>query len=588
MRLSSTTGEHTLTLIQRTVLDALNCTNKGDRLRIVWANSDFVLDAPCDADAFLAKLAGFVFNTAEGLWHGDHEALEDLRRHRLKLKEPLTITQVALQKYKDAGMQVLSAIEESHSDTSDLLIPCPSGINPTTGLPYAYMPFQKAGIAYAIKRRDTLIGDEPGVGKTMQGIGFSNCLPDARSILVVCPAFLKGMWRDKFTEWDVKGLSVGVASGVKNPVTPETDVVIINYDIAYAHNLKRAWDVKIVDEAHKLKDKKSRRAKAVFGIKAARNIYLTGTPSLNGKPAEIWPLIEQIDPEGIGKDWWAYMIRYAQLAEVVLDPRTGKTRWIPYFSGQRKTPEEKHQCWLTEGAANLEELQALMRSKFMVRRKKSQVLKELPPKRREIIPLEIEGMNVRRLKKEIEEFEKYTGGSADELYEMPEFGGFSEEMLETGLKMVKPAIEIAKYDLEEMETKKLVIMCYHKEVAGEIAKAFDPAKVLLVTGNVAPGKRYPLTQRFQTEPGIEVLVGTIDSCSEGLEMYAAWEMIFPERSWVPGSVTQAEDRIHRKGQTGHCLYRHLVLEGSLQERQTKSLIRKQIQADAMLDRKEAA
>jgi len=68
-------------------------------------------------------------------------------------------------------------------------------------------------------------------------------------------------------------------------------------------------------------------------------------------------------------------------------------------------------------------------------------------------------------------------------------------------------------------------------------------------------------------------------------MTAARVMIFPERAWTPGQVTQAEDRIHRRGQNEQCLYKHLVLEGSLAERQVKILLDKQEKNDRMLDRK---
>ncbi len=552
----------------------------------MWDNETFAIgDAGYVRDLQIAKEQGFVFDSAAALWRGDAEALRKLGIHRVQLQEPMTISKVAAEHYRAAGQKILTAIEESRAENSDILIPVPGGLNPQTEKPYAFLPYQRAGIAYALKRPCTLVGDEPGLGKTMQAIGFSNCLSTASDIVIVCPGTLKPMWKEKFMEWDVKRLTVGIASGVteKTRAWPDTDVVIMNYDIVYAHLDKlaeRNWQIRIVDEAHRLKSKKARRTKAVFSVNAERSIYLSGTPSLNGKPIEMWPLLEQIDPNGLGKDWWDFATKYCKLTEVVVD-QFNKPRCVAFWAGDRRAKNEKHQCWLTDGATRLEEMQGIMRQRFMVRRLKADVMKDLPAKRRMIIPIEVSAKDAKHFAKEIMEFEKFSGKSADELYDMPGFGEFSTEMLEAGLKMVKPTVEIAEDDLEEMEVKKLVIMCYHKEVANQIC---EELKGLLVTGDVAVSKRYDLCKRFQVEPDLHVLVGTIDACSEGLEMFAASEMIFPERGWTPGSVTQAEDRIHRMGQKGSCLYKHLVLQHSLQERQTRALIRKQDQADRMLDK----
>ena len=163
---------------------------------------------------------------------------------------------------------------------------------------------------------------------------------------------------------------------------------------------------------------------------------------------------------------------------------------------------------------------------------------------------------------------------------MPSFGDFSTRMKQLGLTMVQPCIEIVESDIEEFG--KVVVMCYHKEVAKQIASHFPNS--VLIDGDVAPTARQELVDRFQNDPGVNPLVGTVGACSEGLEMTAAKLMVFPERDWVPGKVTQAEDRIHRRGQTESVLYKHLVREGSLAERQVKILVDKQEKNDRMLDR----
>ena len=472
-------------------------------------------------------------------------------------------------------------MDPSRAVTSKLEVPCPDGLH--------YDPYQRAAVEYAIKRKDTLIGDAPGVGKTIEAIATINFEKWAKKILIICPGFLKPNWRDEFLKWDVKHLTVGIMKGMKGEL-PETDVVIVNYEILkpYRERLRLIeWDFIVVDEAHKLKSKKADRTREIFGgvkrnaekkiidrcsaITARKRLFLTGTPSLNGKPKELWNIIQQLDPGGLGSDWFSYATRYCKLQELTsLDPATGRKVRIGCI-------------W--DGADNLEELQQKMRFKFMIRRLKEDVLKDLPPKRRMIIPIEVGQKDRKLLDRELEEFDNWIRGRIhnqdEEYFEMPAFGDFSKRMVETGLRMVEPCIEIVRSEQETFD--KIVVMCYHNEVSERIREAFPDA--LLVNGTVPAEKRHALVQRFQNEPSIPQLIGTIGSMGEGETATAASLMIFPERSWVPGAVTQAEDRIHRRGQTKNALYKHLVEQGGLAERQVRKLVKKQDDCDKILDTK---
>jgi SWI/SNF-related matrix-associated actin-dependent regulator 1 of chromatin subfamily A len=364
------------------------------------------------------------------------------------------------------------------------------------------------------------------------------------------------------------------------------EVVIINYELLdkfYEDIRAVRWQIKIVDEVHKLKNKRANRTLQIFGgierdknkkivaryspILASKSIYLTGTPSLNGKPKELWSLIQHIDPNGLGADWFAYAKRYCQLEELQrYDATKGKL---------------VHSGWKWDGAENLEELQQRMRSSFMVRRLKADVMKDLPAKRRMILPIESGKKLQKELQKQLEDFEKFAKDRGEDAYlELPSFGDFSSQMKQLGMTMVQPTVEIVEDDMEEFG--KVVVMCYHKDVAKEIAAHFPQS--VLIDGDVAPTARQELVDRFQNDPRVNPLVGTLGSCSEGLDMTAAKLMDFPERDWVPGKVTQGEDRIHRRGQKESVLYKHLVREGSLAERQVKILVDKQEKSDKMLDR----
>ena len=131
-----------------------------------------------------------------------------------------------------------------------------------------YLPYQKAGIAYALKLGNALIADEPGLGKTIQAVGVSNALPDVRTILIMAPASLKINWNREFEKWDTKGLSVGRVADGKPDSWPDTDVVVINFDLVEQHYdrlTEKPWDILVIDEAHALKNEDAKRTRAILG-----------------------------------------------------------------------------------------------------------------------------------------------------------------------------------------------------------------------------------------------------------------------------------------------------------------------------------
>jgi len=238
---------------------------------------------------------------------------------------------------------------------SDVVIPAPEGLN--------YMGFQKAGIAYAMPLSGVLIADEPGLGKTIQAIGISNMVPEIRKVLVIAPATPRLNWKREWLKWDVKGLSVGIVSDRDTTKWPDTDVVIISFNLVGAHleNIHAGtWDMLVVDEAHNLKNAKARRTQLILGapeskkgatlipaipaIPTKRLVLMTGTPIVNF-PIDLWTLISAVNPTR-WNDFFAYAKRYCNATQG------------PYG-------------WDFKGASNLDELQAELRASCMVRRTKN-------------------------------------------------------------------------------------------------------------------------------------------------------------------------------------------------------------------------
>lgn len=95
--------------------------------------------------------------------------------------------------------------------------------------------------------------------------------------------------------------------------------------------------------------------------------------------------------------------------------------------------------------------------------------------------------------------------------------------------------------------------------------------------------RQAAVDAFQGDPNVRVFIGSITAAGVGITLTASSHVVFAELDWVPGNLTQAEDRCHRIGQRESVLVQHLVLDGSLDARMAKILVRKQEIIDKALD-----
>ena len=473
----------------------------------------------------------------------------------------------------------LERIEESKRTDAEIDVRAPDGLD--------YLPYQRAGIAYATQRPATIIADEMGLGKTIQAIGVLNSDASIRNVLVICPASLRINWKRELRKWLVRDMSMSIW---KSKSSPAADIVIINYDILHRHTSTlraRRWDLMIVDEAHYLKNPTTRRTKQVLGsrsrnepldaIPAKRKLYLTGTPIVN-RPIEIHPILRSID-----KSWGSKM-------------SFGKRYCGAHHNGFG---------WDFTGSSNLDELQDRLRSSCMVRRLKKDVLKELPAKRRQIIELPANGMT-QRIAKEAREYEAFER-DLDDLRAMVELAKASEsqEDYEAAVKKLRSeekisfdhisnmrketaiakAGSVAEYALEMLETvDKLVIFAHHHEVIDRLESRISQAfHVVKLDGRDSMKERDEAVSQFQEDPQVRVFIGGIAAAGVGLTLTAASTILLAELDWVPGNMSQAEDRCHRIGQESSVLVQHVVLEGSIDAIMAHTIIGKQRVIDHALD-----
>lgn len=504
-----------------------------------------------------------------------------------------------------AAVETEKAIEASKAADADIDIPSPEGLE--------YLPYQKAGIAYALRRDGSLVGDVMGLGKTIQALGIINAKPEIKTVLAIVPASLKLNWKREADKWLVREFSTKVVGGKKNGTFPlgigqreVGDFVIINYDILKKHQaeiLRHDWDLLIVDEAHMLKNPKALRTKNVLGykptkkevetavrkrrkppveveaIKAKDRVFLTGTPIVN-RPVEAFPLFNSLDPKTFG-EFFPYAIRYCSAY---------KNRY----------------GWDFKGASNLEELQEKARASFMIRRTKEEVLPELPPKRRQVIEIAANG-NAALIERERRAFAEHEA-TLEELKAAVELAKASEDEEEyrdavkalrdgqtaaftamslvrhdTALAKVPTVVEHIKAAVEDDPTHKVVVFAHHRDVIAALSDEFAETSVEL-HGGTPIEKRQEAVDRFQEDPKVQIFIGQIQAAGVGITLTASSHVIFAELDWVPGNLTQAEDRTHRIGQfADYVLVQHLVLEGSLDAVMAKRVVAKQEVIDRALD-----
>lgn len=476
------------------------------------------------------------------------------------------------------------AIPEENDEPANIEIPAPEGLS--------YRPFQKEGITWAMGHPSTLIADEMGLGKTIQALGVINADPEVHSALIVCPLSVALNWRDEASKWLTRDLSVGVATAKD---FPDTDIVIVHWGIVARHTdalRARKWGLIALDEAHYAKNPKSKRAKAIFGyrddepLRAKHQLALTGTPIPN-RPVELYPLLKWLVPGRFGT-WPQYVRQYCN---------GHQDRW----------------GWDVSGSSNLGELQEKLRRYVMIRRLKKDVLTELPPKQRQLILLDPNTPELRAVLRSEAKIEKETQakiakaekavtvakGKGPEAYKAAvkalqeardfAFGELAKVRHETALAKVPQVITHAQ-DILDNDGQKLVIFAHHRDVIDALREGLEAGsddtpgiKTVSIMGGDDPEERQSAIDAFQGDPEVLVFIGSIMAAKEGITLTAADIAIFAELDWVPGNLSQAEDRIHRIGQSNSVLIQHLLVDGSIDAKMSHEVLSKQTVLDRALD-----
>jgi SWI/SNF-related matrix-associated actin-dependent regulator 1 of chromatin subfamily A len=495
-------------------------------------------------DREIPKEAGFMWDRWAKVWSTPSVAIAE------KLKDN------ADEEAKKALIEVARQADLSNATDTEYFPPVPDGLE--------YFPFQRAGIEMAANMKRSLIADEMGLGKTIQAIGVMNVTLPKLSI-VVCPASLKHNWLRELQTWfiaadkscfRVMNGTIGHTEDHGVP-WPEADhvVIIVNYDVVWkpkVHDTLKYgdFDLVVLDEAHYLKNHKTNRTKGVLGPhsftrKAKQVVAMSGTPVLN-RPIELYALIKNLAPHIIKPyaDYYAFGKKFCGAY---------KDQW----------------GWNDRGASNTKDLNARLRSGFMIRRMKKQVLKDLPPRQYQIIPLQPDKEMKKVIKQQAAALDIKSVAKQEIGEELGELAKERHELAQIKMPVCLTHIQDLLKDVD-----KLVVFAYHKDTIAEIKDAFKESGAVAIDGSTPVKERQKIVDKFQNDPDTKVFIGQIQAAGVGLTLTAASTVVFVEFSWVPGEIVQAVDRCHRIGQKDNVLAQFLVVEGSLEEHMMRSVLDK--------------
>ena len=419
-------------------------------------------------------------------------------------------------------------------------------------------PFQYVGVRFAeLANGKALIGDDMGVGKTIQALAYAALHPEHHPVLVVCPANVKFNWLKESQAWLTTYDTEVIKTG-KDEV-PDADVVVINYDLMSRQRdalLEHGFGTVIFDESHYLKNYKAQRTQASLEVaKAAKSVLALSGTAITNRPSEFFTTLNLLRPAEF-PSFFAFGKRYCD----AFDNGFG---------------------WDFSGSSNEAELHERTRT-VAIRRLKKEVMADLPDKIRQIVP-------VTPTSKELKEYRDNARRWGAE-YEMhKERGtlpaGFVLNML-TDLRhhagrMKTGATARWAMDYHMTTGKPLIIFTHHRDVQemvtdelqaahSKLTKAdrasFGALSIDYINGSVSAEKRQDAVERFQSG-ATKFLVCSTVAAKEGLTLTEADTVVFVEREWVPGWEEQAEDRVNRIGQdaeTVHALY--LSVTGTIDDK----------------------
>lgn len=444
--------------------------------------------------------------------------------------------------------------------------------------------YQKSGFLWLKTLRENgfggILADDMGLGKTLQVISLLLAERQSQDAgererlrsLIVCPASLVYNWQkeiERFAPQLTTRIIVGL-SGERARLVSESaegEILITSYDL-----LKRDTElyqdmifaIQVIDEAQYIKNPGTQAARGVKNISASFKLALTGTP-IENRLSELWSIFDFLMP--------GFLYTYQRFREEIE---------LPIVANKDEN--------------KMKRLQRMIRP-FVLRRLKSEVLRDLPEKLEENVYARLEGEQQELYQAHVQQMKQMLGEKTDKEFRSEKLQILSEL---TKLRQIccDPALLFEGYRGESAKTEmcmELVINAVaggHKvllfsqftsmldRLAGRLAK--EGIGYYMLTGSVGKERRMQMVESFNSDD-VPVFCISLKAGGTGLNLTAADIVIHYDPWWNVAVQNQATDRAHRIGQKNVVTVYRLVSEGTIEEKIMEIQERKKKLAEQVLE-----
>lgn len=405
-------------------------------------------------------------------------------------------------------------------------------------------PYQQSGLNFLETLCRTgfpaVLADEMGLGKTVQLLAFLSLKDPEKRHLIVTPASLLFNWKNEIERFLPEFPCVRFESEL-----PKNGAILVSYH-KLRENIARfqgeSFETLVLDEAHFIKNPDSKIAQAVCSLTAQFRVSLTGT-LIENHAKELWSQFRFLMPGFLGDR--ANFESHLSLAEV-------DSRYAKKIKKQIRP--------------------------FLLRRKKEEVAKDLPPLTEQLCYIEMP-------KEQLDAYETFLKDVKGGLLKKISLEGASKqrmEIFETILRLRQIACHPLLFGIEassgKMETllsdietiadegKKVLVFSQFTSLLTLIAKELKERKIPFVRLDGSTQDREEPVKAFQEDPTVSVFLLSLKAGGVGLNLTAADYVILYEPWWNEAAEAQAIGRAHRIGQTKPVIAKRYIAKESLEEK----------------------
>lgn len=438
-------------------------------------------------------------------------------------------------------------------------------------------PHQLEAVGYGLATSSLLIADDMGLGKTLEAltiaaVDFQRGM--AEKVLVVCPASLKFNWAEeirRLTNFTCRVLDGNPAQRTTQISSFDANILIVNYEQVVLHldELNEVgFDIVVFDEAHYIKNSRSKRTKACHRLRARRFIPMTGTPLMN-KVDDLWSLLHVVAPRRF-PNYWAFRNQYCVM-------------------GGYKNKQ-------VVGVKNKNDLLDKL-SKVMIRREKEDVLKDLPSKTRVPLYVDLHPEQKKLYDEVLSEWQfcsrdgtQHIPNAMVQLMRLKQICSTTYTLIDYD-HSAKLNVAVERAEEVVLGGKPVVVFTNYRktlEAFGHRWRGEPRARPITghglyeIHGDQTPEERQQRVAAWKrSEAG--VLVAMQQVAGVGLNLTEADTCIFVDKDWSPAVNRQAEDRLHRIGQDENVTIIDIIAYGTIESRVEQILAEKTELSKAIVD-----